>query len=95
MAGRSGYADFLVLISAYSDRQTLASADGIIRTLRDDGTRPLAKEGEGSWILVDYGDVVVHVFHEDTRAYYDLDRLWGDAPRVRVPPPENLVANDA
>ncbi len=95
LKGRSGYADVLLLVSAYSDRQTGAIADGIIRALREDGMKPISKEGEGSWILVDYGDLVVHVFHEDTRAYYDLDRLWGDAPRIQVPPPANLVANDA
>lgn len=56
------------------------------RSLKDAfGEQPMAREGQGVWVLIDYGDVVVHVFHEDARAYYDLDKLWADAPRVRVP----------
>ena len=70
----------------------MAIADSVAEDLRDrHGERPLAREGQGPWILIDYGDVVVHVFHEDSRAFYDLDKLWGSAPRVPVPPPEDLM----
>ncbi len=54
--------------------------------------KPITREGNGVWILIDYGDVVIHVFHEDARAYYDLDRKWADAPRVRVPAPAYATA---
>ncbi len=91
LEGRSSYTDFLVIVTAYSERQTAAIADGIADHLRELRLRPLAREGQGSWILLDYGDVVVHVFHEDTRAFYDLDRLWSSARRVPVPPLEPVV----
>lgn len=82
-----------MIVSAYSDRQTFAIADAVVETLKlNYGQRVLSREGMSSWILIDYGDVVVHVFHEDTRAYYDLERLWSQAPRVKVPPPEDMVA---
>ena len=91
----SSYADFLVIATAYSERQTRAIADAVIDEMkRRHGMEMLSREGEGSWILIDFGDVVTHVFHEDARAFYDLDRLWSKAPRVPVPPPPDLVAND-
>ena len=94
LQGAASYADALVIVSAYSDRQTGAIADAVVRSLKAQYTlRPLSVEGESSWVLIDYGDVVVHVFHEDTRAYYDLERMWGDAPRVPVPPPVDFAAN--
>jgi ribosome-associated protein len=89
LEGKSSYTDFIVIVTAYSERQTAAIADGIVESLREQRLRPLAREGQGSWILLDYGDVVVHVFHEDTRAFYDLDRLWASAKRVTVPPLES------
>lgn len=94
LEGAASYADALVIVSAYSDRQTGAIADAVVRALKTRHTLPpISVEGESSWILIDYGDVVVHVFHEDTRAYYDLERLWSDAPRVPVPPPVHLAVN--
>jgi len=90
--GQSSYTDFLVIVTAYSERMTNAIADTVIDDLKKKGgQRPLSREGDGTWILVDYGDVVLHVFHEDARAYYDLDRLWADATRIPVPPPEQQV----
>lgn len=84
----STYTDALVIATAYSDRQTQAIADSVQDVLRQDhGCRPLHREGQGPWILLDYGDIVVHVFHEDARAFYALDQLWADAPRIEVPPP--------
>lgn len=82
-------------MTAYSERQTRAIGDAVIDEMkRKHGMEMLSREGDGSWILIDFGDVVIHVFHEDARAFYDLDRLWSSAPRVPVPPPRDLVAND-
>lgn len=77
-----------MIVSAYSERQTRAIADAVAEAMKKDyDQRPLTREGDASWILIDFGDVVAHVFHEDTRAYYDLERLWSRAPRVPIPPP--------
>ena len=86
VAGRVDYADFLVLMSGRSDRQVSALADGIDEALRLRGRRPLNIEGKESsrWILMDYGDVIVHVFLEDVRSQYDLEGLWEDARRLPV-----------
>jgi ribosome-associated protein len=77
-------ADYFILCSATSERQAQAIADGVVDTLRDDGVRPLLIEGAtpGRWILVDYGDFIFHIFTEDCRRFYGLERLWGDAPNV-------------
>lgn len=89
----SAYTDMLVIATAYSDRQTQAIADSVQSVLRQEyGLRPIHAEGQGAWILLDYGDIVVHVFHEDARAFYALDQLWADAPRVEVPAPLPLGA---
>ncbi len=79
-------ADYFVLCSGSSTTQVGAVADGIGLLLAHRGIHPSHVEGqaESTWLLLDYGDVVVHVFEEQTRAYYGLDSLWGDAPRVRV-----------
>ncbi|MGF1509142.1 MAG: ribosome silencing factor [Myxococcota bacterium] len=85
---QEAYADYLVIVTAYSERQCGAVASAIRDVFKTEfGERPLSTEGKGVWILQDYGDVVVHVFHEDARAYYDIDRIWSNAPRLRVPPP--------
>lgn len=80
----TSYADGLVLCSAASERQVGAVADEILKRLKQVGSQPLHKEGAGrsDWMLLDYGDFVVHIFTEDRRAYYGLDSLWGDAPRL-------------
>jgi len=77
-------ADYFILCSATSERQAQAIADGVVDTLRDEGVRPLLVEGAtpGRWILVDYGDFIFHIFTEDCRRFYGLERLWGDAPNV-------------
>lgn len=94
--GESSYTDYLVIVTAYSERMTNAIADSVIDDLkRHHQERPFSREGDGTWILVDYGDVVLHVFQEDARAYYDLDRLWADSARVPVPPPEQSVIDPA
>jgi ribosome-associated protein len=91
------YADYLVLMSGRSDRQAQAIAGGIEEVLKQQGHRPSSVEGAspGHWVIVDYGDVIVHVFQEEARRYYDLDSLWLDArrvpfesaPRASLPPP--------
>lgn len=88
IGSESSYTDMLVIATAFSERQTRAIAEGVADSLKaEHGLRPLSKEGEGPWVLLDYGDVVVHVFQEDARAFYDLDGLWPKAPRIPVPPP--------
>ncbi|HUU11874.1 MAG TPA: ribosome silencing factor [Phycisphaerae bacterium] len=82
--------DFFVLATGTSARQMRAVAEWAVRTGRDLGEKPFGVEGadpaEGAdasrWLLVDYVDVVVHVFTDESRRYYDLELLWGDAPRV-------------
>jgi ribosome-associated protein len=80
----TSYADSFLLCSAASDRQVSAVVDEISRRLKDEGFRPLHIEGaaRSDWVLIDFGDLVVHVFTEERRAYYALDSLWGDAPRI-------------
>ena len=87
VAGRTDYADFLVLMSGRSDRQVAALADGIEEAMRANGRRTHNVEGRQAarWILLDFGDVIVHVFQEEIRSMYDLDGLWEDARRVPVP----------
>ena len=78
-------ADYFILCSATNERQTQAIADNVIEKVRTDASvKPLLVEGTtpGRWILIDYGDFIVHVFTEDCRRYYGLERLWGDAPNV-------------
>jgi len=77
--------DYFVIATGKSRRQLHAIAEDIDHALEDDlGDRRLGREGfeESRWILLDYGNVVVHLFDEETRAYYDLEGLWADAPRV-------------
>ncbi len=78
-------ADYFVLCSANSERQTQAIADAVVEKVRqEEGVKPLLVEGAtpGRWILIDFGDFIVHIFTEDCRRFYGLERLWGDAPNV-------------
>jgi len=88
--GKVDYADYVVVMSGRSDRQVAAIAKNIEDDV-EEGTdaRCLSVEGlpQASWVLMDFGDVIAHVFHEDTRGYYDLESLWIDAPRVPVEEP--------
>jgi ribosome-associated protein len=78
----STIADYFIICSAGSDVQVKAIADEIDKKLRDQGIKCLFKEGYESmnWILLDYFDVVVHIFREESRKFYNLEKLWGDAP---------------
>ena len=80
----TSYTDSFLLCSAASARQVGAVVEEITRRLKAEGLRPLHTEGgaRSDWVLLDFDDVVVHVFTENLRAYYALDSLWGDAPRL-------------
>ena len=87
VAGKVDYADYVVVMSGRSDRQVAAIAKNVEQDVKEKlGVRCLSVEGlpQASWVLMDFGDVIAHVFHEDTRGYYDLESLWVDAPRVPV-----------
>ncbi len=81
-----GVADAFVLTSGRNERQVRTLVEEVeARVKRQDGTAPVSIEGlsDATWVLMDYGDVVVHVFAEETREYYDLEHLWSGAPRVQ------------
>lgn len=80
-------ADYYVIASGTSDRHVRGIADRVRKELKAGGDQPLSVVGEenGEWILLDYGDVVVHVFSEEMRTFYDLDGLWKKAERVSLP----------
>jgi ribosome-associated protein len=82
----TAFTDYFVLASAANQRQMVAVADAVMETLREQGLRPAHIEGypKQEWILLDYDDFVVHLFTPRTRAFYDLERLWGGASRVEV-----------
>jgi len=85
--GKVDYADYVVVMSGRSDRQVSAIAKNLQEHVKKklDG-ECLGVEGlpQGTWVLMDFGSVIVHVFHEDTRGYYDLESLWIDAARIHV-----------
>ena len=80
----TSYADTFVIATGNSDRHAQSIADSIVEALRLSGNKPLGVEGydEGRWVLIDAGDVIVHVFQSEVRDEYDLERLWSDAPNV-------------
>jgi len=88
----TSYADTFVVVSGRSTRQVRAIADSIIQALKAAGEPPLGVEGLGEehWVLIDAGDVVVHVFDPETRDHYALERLWSDAPEI-----EGMVSGEA
>jgi ribosome-associated protein len=80
-------ADYFILCSGRSDRQVQSIAQGLDENAREEGFKPFAVEGmqRGHWVLMDFSDVIVHVFYEPVREFYDLDGLWGHAPRAKLP----------
>jgi ribosome-associated protein len=80
--------DFFLIASGTSDTHVASIADHVVEELKKEGNRPLNVEGErgGRWVLIDYFSFVVHVFHPAARDFYQLERLWGDAPTVRMEP---------
>lgn len=85
----TAFADYFVICSADSDTQVKAIADEIDKKLRDEGIKCWHKEGYMAlqWVLLDYVDVVVHVFKKEAREFYNLEKLWGDAPVIEVEDP--------
>jgi len=84
--GLTSFADAFILVTATSDRHAKAVADAVTKAAKGAGLGLMGTEGydEGRWILIDLGDLIVHVFQEETRAHYDLERLWADAPRIEM-----------
>jgi ribosome-associated protein len=85
----SSVADFFVILTGTSDRHVQAVAENVMDAFGALGIKLLGEEGarEGKWILLDYGEVVVHVFLESVREYYDIERLWIDAPNLNLEMP--------
>ncbi|MBW1712459.1 MAG: ribosome silencing factor [Deltaproteobacteria bacterium] len=77
------YTDFMLILSGRSSRQVQSLADHILRQAKKLGFKPVGREGvgQGRWVLLDYGPVVIHLFLEETRVYYDLEGLWSEAPK--------------
>lgn len=86
LRGISNATDWFFLTSGTSDTHVKSIADHIIEELKQEGVRPAHVEGlrTGRWVLLDYIDFVVHVFHPSAREYYQLERLWGDAPALSI-----------
>src|SRR6185436_19355338 len=87
----ASYCDYILVVSGRSDRQVQSIAEGVRDELGKLGTKTISSEGlrEGQWSLLDFGDIIVHVFYHPVREFYDLEGLWSDAPRLPlVVPPE-------
>jgi len=82
----SDFTDYMVIATGTSNRHVQSSADKVAETLRDHGVRRVGIEGQqlGDWVLIDFGDVVVHIMREQTRDFYNLEKLWSDAKRIEV-----------
>lgn len=98
VSGRASYTDYIGIVSGRSDRQVDAIADHVHRVMQESGRRLLGREGtrNGRWALLDFGDVVLHVFYHPVREVFDIESLWIDAPRVKlqVPPEAMVIASD-
>ena len=86
--------DVFVIVSASTDRQVGAIVDAVEDTLREKGAKPIRREGErdGRWVLLDFGDIVVHVQHDEEREFYELERLWKDCPEIDLGVPKRRDA---
>ncbi|MFA5182447.1 MAG: ribosome silencing factor [Syntrophales bacterium] len=89
----SSFADYFLICSGASDRQVKALCSSIEESLKKAGMAPLGIEGEkhGRWALMDYDDVVIHVFLEPLREFYDIERLWADAPKMFISDDASLI----
>jgi ribosome-associated protein len=96
VCGRASYADFIAVVSGRSDRQVDAIAEGVCEKMAALGRRPLGREGarNGRWVLIDFGDVVMHVFYHPLREVFDIESLWIDAPRVKLQVPAEARIDD-
>jgi ribosome-associated protein len=88
-------ADYFIICSGRSDRQVQSIAQGIEQDLGKEGIKPLSVEGQSrcQWLLMDFTDVIVHVFFQPVREFYDLEGLWSHAPRVDLPEPYSTLVN--
>jgi ribosome-associated protein len=93
VSGLATFTDTFAFMSGGSDRQNRAIADAVEEALRKEGDRPLSVEGDrtGTWILLDFGDLIVHVMDEESRRYYSLEALWKEGRELELPP-ETLPA---
>ena len=93
VTGMCSYTNFILVVSGRSDRQVDAIAESVVVSLKSVGIHPLGAEGRGSgqWVLIDYGDMVVHVFHHPIRDHYDIESLWIDAERVPLDLPDDAM----
>jgi ribosome-associated protein len=87
VGGLTTVADYFILCSGESQRQVRAIRDHIEDTLSKQGCHPFSTEGEETcrWILMDYSDLIIHIFKDEVRSFYALERMWGDAPRLDLP----------
>ena len=94
VADLTSYADVFIICSGRSNRQVSAIADFIKTDLKKHKIKPLSVEGtkDGLWVLLDYGHVIIHVFYEPVREFYDLEGLWGDAKRILTPSLEKATS---
>ena len=97
VADMTSYADVFIFCSGRSNRQVIAIADNIKTDLKKHNIKPVSVEGtkDGHWILMDYGHVIIHVFYEPVREFYDLEGLWIDAKRIMTPSLEKHLDSEA
>src|SRR5437870_12415262 len=88
LRGMASFTDFFVITTGANRRQVQAISDEVVEQLKRNGTRAARVEGyqTAEWILIDYGDFIVHIFDEKSRRFYDLERLWREAKRLDIPP---------
>jgi ribosome-associated protein len=93
VSDRLAITDVFVVVTGTNERQVEAIVDAVEETLRNSGSKPIRREGQrdGRWVLLDYGDIVVHVQHSEERVFYALERLWKDCPFI---PFEDTAAAD-
>jgi len=86
LRGRVSYTDFIIVATGTSERHVQALAKRVDVEMRNSGRKAMGTEGldTGRWALLDYGDIIVHVFHQDSRKDYDLERMWSEAPRLQL-----------
>ncbi len=97
MEGLTSFTEYFVICSGTSSTQVKTISDHIVETLKARGIRPMGVEGvsNAKWILIDFADVVVHIFDEETRAFYELEKLWLDAPHLEAPGGPGAPADEA
>lgn len=97
LKGIASFTDSFIICGGAQRRQTQAICDAIVEALGHEDVRPGHVEGYalGEWILIDFADLVVHIFTRETRGFYNLERLWGDAPRVVLDSPKSRKESEA